>query len=543
MGAPDRINKLLKQASEELRAGRHKLALRAARTVLDAAPDNAPALFISGMAEQARGRTDAAIDFFERAAKADPAVPQIRFNLGAALGQAGRTDEAEAALTEAHRLAPDDVNILANLGRALYANEKWQAAAETLTRASKAAPGHAGILEQLGAARQQAGDLDGAVAAYRRALRISDNPQTWYSLGTALSRRFDIEGALEAYKKAVALRADHALAQRNLGHLLSKAGRFEEAVDPLRRAHRAIAQDPGIAYDLGYALSVTGRHDDAVRVLGALTQHHPDTADFTALLALAHFRKGEAETALEWAERTLQIRPGDNNGLAYKAMALNELERFDEARPLYDVDRLVMAERCAPPDGYADIESFNADFVRLIEDHATLSYSPLNRSLKGGQSTRELLDGDAPAARGFRQMLERTVARYLELHPADADHPFLQRRPERTETACWANIIDAGGFQDVHFHPASWLSGVYYPRLPAVVADAAREPEGWLEFGRAYYMLDARTEPPVRLVRPEEGLIVLFPAYFGHRTIPFSSDEKRVSVAFDVMPAESAVGF
>ena len=75
------------------------------------------------------------------------------------------------------------------------------------------------------------------------------------------------------------------------------------------------------------------------------------------------------------------------------------------------------------------------------------------------------------------------------------------------------------------------------------MSDPAREPEGWLEFGRAYYMLGAKNEPPLRLVKPEEGLIVLFPAYFGHRTIPFETDEERISVAFDVMPADAAVGF
>ena len=35
--------------------------------------------------------------------------------------------------------------------------------------------------------------------------------------------------------------------------------------------------------------------------------------------------------------------------------------------------------------------------------------------------------------------------------------------------------------------------------------------------------------------RPEEGLIVLFPSFFFHRTIPFESAEERISVAFDVL--------
>ena len=261
------------------------------------------------------------------------------------------------------------------------------------------------------------------------------------------------------------------------------------------------------------------------------------------MIALTHFRAGRPEEAIAWAEQALEFKPGDNNALAYKSMALNELGRHEDARAIYDIDGLVMAEPAMVPDGFADIDEFNTAFEDMIRQHHSLEDSPLNRSLKGGQSTRELLDSDHPAAEGFRQGLQNAITRYMDLHPVNADHPFLASRPERTEIACWANIIRKGGFQDVHFHPPSWLSGVYYPRLPAAVADETRKPEGWLEFGRAYYMLDAKAEVPLRLVKPEEGLIVLFPAYFGHRTIPFESDEERISVAFDVMPADAAVGF
>ncbi|WP_417513476.1 2OG-Fe(II) oxygenase family protein [Minwuia sp.] len=544
MADADKIDALLKEASDAMRNGKAKVALRAAKQVLEVQPRSAPALFISGMAEQARGRTDIALNFLQMAAKADPSVPEIQFNLGVFLGLAGRTLESEDVFEGLLKRLPDDVNVLANLGRAQYANRKWLAAAETLKKALKHAPGHVGILEQIGASLQQAGDADGAEKAYRQALVISaENPDVHFNLGTVLSRKNDLEGALSAYKEAVRLNPKHAAAQRNLGHLLSKAGRFEEAIEPHRQASRSFQNDPNITYDLGYALAVSGRTDEALKVLGRALSTHPGSSDFMNMLALTHFRNRDPESALAFAEQALDARPGDNTALAYKAMALNELGRHDEARSIYDIDGLVLAEMAAAPEGFDSIEAFNTAFVSYIEPHPSLSYSPLNRSLKGGQSTRELLDGDDPVATAFRSIIETATAHYRAAHPVDADHPFLARRPEKTEIACWANIIDRGGFQDVHFHPPSWLSGVYYPKLPRIMEDPAREPAGWLEFGRAYYMLDAQNEPPVRLIRPREGLIVLFPAYFGHRTIPFETDEKRISVAFDIMPADRAIGF
>jgi len=37
-------------------------------------------------------------------------------------------------------------------------------------------------------------------------------------------------------------------------------------------------------------------------------------------------------------------------------------------------------------------------------------------------------------------------------------------------------------------------------------------------------------------VRPEVGLLVLFPSYFWHGTLPFHSEQLRLTVAFDVVP-------
>jgi hypothetical protein len=47
------------------------------------------------------------------------------------------------------------------------------------------------------------------------------------------------------------------------------------------------------------------------------------------------------------------------------------------------------------------------------------------------------------------------------------------------------------------------------------------------------------TPPSLRAelsVRPEVGLLVLFPSYFWHGTLPFHSEQPRLTVAFDAVP-------
>jgi len=38
-------------------------------------------------------------------------------------------------------------------------------------------------------------------------------------------------------------------------------------------------------------------------------------------------------------------------------------------------------------------------------------------------------------------------------------------------------------------------------------------------------------------VKPERGMLVLFPSYFWHGTVPFGGSDTRLTVAFDAVPA------
>jgi uncharacterized protein (TIGR02466 family) len=95
--------------------------------------------------------------------------------------------------------------------------------------------------------------------------------------------------------------------------------------------------------------------------------------------------------------------------------------------------------------------------------------------------------------------------------------------------------MGAQGHQVPHIHPGAVISGVYYVKVPSVVAKPDRDHAGWIEFGRPDPRHDCRVEPEVRRLQPREGRMVLFPSYLYHRTIPFATDEQRISIAFDVM--------
>ena len=121
----------------------------------------------------------------------------------------------------------------------------------------------------------------------------------------------------------------------------------------------------------------------------------------------------------------------------------------------------------------------------------------------------------------------------------DGNDPFRPRRRLRFEvTGAWSVRLFAGGFHSDHVHPRGWLSGVFYVDLPPEVErEGNRDARaGWLRLGKP----GIRTQPELAadaFVKPERGVLVLFPAYVWHGVQPFDSPAARLSVAFDALPA------
>ena len=79
--------------------------------------------------------------------------------------------------------------------------------------------------------------------------------------------------------------------------------------------------------------------------------------------------------------------------------------------------------------------------------------------------------------------------------------------------------------------------GVYYVAVPETGAD---DKSGCLEFGPPLDLAHiSESIWPHYLVRPAPGLMVLFPGYLSHWTVPNKVDEDRIVLAFDVVPSKA----
>jgi hypothetical protein len=81
------------------------------------------------------------------------------------------------------------------------------------------------------------------------------------------------------------------------------------------------------------------------------------------------------------------------------------------------------------------------------------------------------------------------------------------------------------------------MSGVYYVAVAEDGMGPGHGEDGWIEFGVPTDQLVAKITPSTRRIEPQPGLMVTFPSYSFHRTIPFAGANDRISIAFDVFAA------
>jgi tetratricopeptide (TPR) repeat protein len=210
-----------------------------------------------------------------------------------ALGQhyaAVPPDRARVVLAAALRSRPGDSALLMALGGSypLHRREWVDDRVRWFQAAVAAQPRNAAAHTNLGAALRDKGDLDGAAACCREAIRLDPTLALAHNiLGNALRDKGDLDGAIACYREAVRRNPKFAHAHSNLGAALRDKGDLDGAIACFRAALRA---DPNLAQvhnNLGVALANMKDADGAIA-------SYKEALRLDATLALAHNNLGNA---------------------------------------------------------------------------------------------------------------------------------------------------------------------------------------------------------------------------------------------------------
>lgn len=389
-------------------------------------------------------------------------------------------------------------------------------------------------------ALQESGDFQGAVRQYEALLRkIPDHPQILSMCGLANAELGNLQDAQRFLERAVTSAPTYADAWLNLGKIRQKAGDLPGASEAYGRFVDLNPRSPLGHVNLGNVRQLEKRFDDALPAYEQALNLAPADPYIWSNYARAALYAGNWEQSLQAANRALSLSSGHTGAMSVKSAALLELGRDEELCDLVDFDRFIAVRDLTPPAEYASLEDFNTVLCAHCQAHPSLVYEPSEKTTKKGHQTSNLSKDEDPGPVGqLLELIGGAVCDYQRARPTTATHPFLANPPERWNYDIWATILGSQGHQAPHIHRSGWLSGCYYAKIPDVVTADAKDQAGWIEFGRPQQYPHAKATPKIRSFQPREGMLVLFPSYFYHRTIPFDSQEKRISIAFDIVPAE-----
>jgi tetratricopeptide (TPR) repeat protein len=435
--------------------------------------------------------------------------------------------------------APADLPFLQQQAVAAYRAGRLAEALQFCREILKQLPDRPDVLSFAGMIALETGDAAEAAELYGRAVRRRpDFVEAHYNLGNALMKLGRNEAAVEAYHRAAELKPDLVAAHNNLGNALHALGRDAEAADAYRRVLRLAPDSPEVQRNLGIALERAGHRDQAIDAYRAVIARRPSWLLAHSNLANALLSAGEARAAVEASDRWLALAPGNIEALSIKVLALYEAGERDAGAYLLDFS-LVRTLKIEPPRGYGSLREFNRALVDFTLTHPTLhvpeAADPHYHHPALAITKTFFGPSDGPVAE-FEAIVRQAVADYIAAIPPNATHPFLARPPKQWEFASWAAVLHFQGNLTPHIHLDGYLSGVYYPQLPELLGAPEQCQAGFFELGPPPEQFPLKSPVDSFPIKPEEGLMILFPSYFYHRTIPFEASERRISIAFDAVP-------
>jgi hypothetical protein len=169
----------------------------------------------------------------------------------------------------------------------------------------------------------------------------------------------------------------------------------------------------------------------------------------------------------------------------------------------------------------------NDNYIELLASslkaESSLKWNRADKPTKEGYQTHEILiDKKTIYSKILESKLKVKIKEYLK-STLFSDTKYYD---ESLKLSGWGVILKTGGKQEKHIHPRSLISGVLYLKIPKDLNRNAENKDGNLFFpiGDQLY------------INPKPGLLILFPSYLPHETIPFYSSEERICIAFNYQP-------
>jgi tetratricopeptide (TPR) repeat protein len=323
-------------------------------------------------------------EFRRAAAAADPpqveGVPEaeaIEHNLvvmylenGKILEESGLPADAAELYAQIYAMAPDRDDLLPRLVDAHLDAGDLVAAKATADLARQKQPDSAGTWIATGKIAERSGDLEEAVAAYRRAYEIDpttlglatvignlymkmgrsaegreflapniDDPNTppevVFNYAVSLLQEKKYQAALPSLRRVVRERPDFAPGWAALGQALRGTDQFAAAIEPYQKALE-LAPDARVAYNLGVVASRADRQDVALTAYEQAVALDPGFVEAWYNYGLVLMKAERHDDALAALDAAQKLEPASYRIFLNQGVVLYRLKRYQEAIDKYN---------------------------------------------------------------------------------------------------------------------------------------------------------------------------------------------------------------
>lgn len=595
------IAKALRTGADLLESGRITEAVALLSSIAHGQPRLADARRLLGLALHAAGDLDGAERELKAAVALDKKTPVVLVELAATLLALGRGDDAEKALRAALARDRRHVPAAGALARYLISKGRAADALKVTLPLVAAGDDPVALsihaealraldrLEESIAISRRIVALPGADPAFTHNLAVSlvdaelfaegeltanklilgglPTAETWRVRGRAVQGQGRYDEAEAAFREAIKRKPDMAITHRDLADLIwMRTGDVAAASEVLDAAIRRFPGDPALrivkAKLLDFAGDGAGGYEAILPAVSgpdadpfadvsaaqivmmmdpARARRHaeralsraPDNPMILAVSAEASLAAGLPDEAARRAQTLRDLAPNDQQAIGLLATAWRMMgdPRYGA---LYDYDAFVKPRRLDTPQGWPSLDAWLADMTTALNSLHNLETHPLGQSLRQGTQTSQSLDRSPdPVIRGLFEAIHGPILRHIEALGRGRD-PLRSRATGKYRlNGSWSVRLKPGGRHVNHMHPKGWLSSACYIALPDAIETGR---EGWIGFGEPGVPIQPKLEAE-HWVKPEPGMLVLFPSYMWHGTVPFGGDQPRLTCAFDVVPA------
>ena len=344
------------------------------------------------------------------------------------------------------------------------------------------------------------GNLDQAIYIINQSLKKWPNdPSLLNNKAIIHSELGNYIEAEEIYKNIIKLFPNHFLGYYNLALFYEKNFKFAEAISHLKICLEIVPNAPEAikAYD---------------RIIN-LTIQSNKKKDIKDIIYNLFANKDWEKAYLLLKEKESEI---DNT--QYYAF-LSEMPMIYQDKlassSYFDLNQIVKS--------YDLFDSKNKEIDLLtssLKTESSLKWNRADKPTKDGYQTHEILIDKKSI---YSKILEHKLIVQIKDYLKSTLFYETQCHNETLTLSGWGVILKSGGKQAKHIHPRSLISGVLYLKVPKNMNNNTQNNDGNLLFPIGEKLF----------INPKPGLLVLFPSYLPHETIPFYSSEERICIAFN----------